>query len=202
MKSIPLAVIFALFVISSSSQGQPEKRADPNVGNVNGKCAKNPDTLYNRQNVLERLAETLKKSVPVGYWDHAGKFRVADERAVLFFVHDLTDVSNRQLSLMGGECVDFIDGHVYHFAALLLDISFSHIVILERGELKIFSSINCYLKDDKIEDVLKYLDKQLANDKNKDEIISRVKKYRAYGVYYQHDNMSFLGCSEINSADN
>ena len=61
--------------------------------------------------------------------------------------------------------------------------SFSHIGILEDGSLKVFKSINCKGRADSLEDVLAYLIEKLKDDKNKQEIISRVKNYRKYGLY-------------------
>lgn len=146
------------------------------------KCQENPDILYNRQNVLEEIAGILNEAIPE-YGKMYSGFRVRDERAILFFVHDLTDPSNKQTGSKDKQCVNFINNHIYHVSPLSYMYSFSQIVVLEGGKLRVFKSINCLV--DKPEDVIRYLSAKLAGDKNKDAIIERVKNYRKYGRYYR-----------------
>jgi hypothetical protein len=154
-------------------------------------CEKNPDDLYNRETVLEELAKTLNESIPE-YRKIYSEFRAEQQRAVLFFVHDLTDPTNKQTNLK--ECVNFVNDHVYHVSPLSYMYSFSHIVVLENGKLKIFKSLNCLV--DKLEDVVKYLNTKLADDKNKDVIIERVKNYRKFGKYYRTCDREFHKCRD------
>jgi hypothetical protein len=72
--------------------------------------------------------------------------------------------------------------------------SFSHIIILEGGNLKVFRSINCRDRGDKLEGVIEYVTLKLAGDENKHEIIDRVINYRKYGRYVRMDNFSRLAC--------
>jgi hypothetical protein len=152
-------------------------------------CEKNPDDLYNRETVLQELAKTLNESIPE-YRTIYSEFRVEKQRAVLFFVHDLTDPANKQTN--SRECVNFINNHVYHVSPLSYMYSFSHIVVLENGKLKIFKSLNCLV--DKLEDVVKYLNTKLVGDKNKDVIIERVKNYRKFGKYYRTCDRQYHKC--------
>ena len=68
---------------------------------------------------------------------------------------------------------------------------------MENGKLKIFKSINCKDRGDKLEEVIAYLNQKLANDKNKDEILERVKNYKKYGKYFKMDNYSTLVCQAV-----
>jgi hypothetical protein len=160
-------------------------------------CAENQDKLYDRRNVLERFAAVLSASVPE-YQKVGLKFYVEDEMAAGFGVYDLTDPSNVD-SGVGKECVEFIDNHIYHVVPGLVDYSFSHIIMLEGGSLKVFRSINCPGRGDRLEDVLEYLRPKLADDKNKDEIINRVINYRKYGDYAAMDNFSGPWCKSVDN---
>lgn len=157
-------------------------------------CRSNPDTLYNRQSVLERFAEMLNDAAP-GYKELESRgFYVENERPRKFFIYDLADASNKGEPL--GDCVKLVNDHVYHVAPIYSPYSFSHIVILEDGKLRVFKSINCKNSEDSLEDVVTYLNQKLKNDRNKNEIIGRVRNYRQYGVYFTIDDLS-LHCEEI-----
>lgn len=148
-------------------------------------CSENSDKLYNRQKVLEQLASILNRSVPSYARIFGQGFGVENGRGSFFFVYDLTDPSNR--SDAKASCIDFKNDHIYHFAAFDFNFSYSHILILENGKLKVFKSIDCWNKGDKLEDVISYVSKKLENNTNKNEIIERVKNYRKYGRYFYED---------------
>lgn len=163
-------------------------------GQVKNKCDANSDKLYDRKKVIKQLAEILNKSIPENVWGKYGVSKSGDSPSG-FFIHDLTDTSNKSYS--STSCIEFKNYHVYHFAPFDYAFSLSHIVILEDGRLKVFKSINCKDRGDKLEDVIAYLSQKLANDKNKDEILERVKNYRKYGKYFKMDNYSTLICQEV-----
>jgi hypothetical protein len=146
-----------------------------------GKCSKeNSDSLYSRQGILEQLVETLNISV-FGTRKNDFEFDVEDERPGRFTVYDLTEPPNKGIPI--GKCINFINNHVYHFSPMEKRFSFSHIVVLENGNLKVFKSINCKGKGDSLEDVISYLNEKLKDDKNRGAILNRVKNYRKYGIY-------------------
>ncbi len=157
------------------------------------RCEENSDSLYNRREVLEKLATILNDSAP-GYenYERNGFYVNDDDRPRYFFVYDLTDLTNKGTSL---SCVDFKNNHVYHFAAHYIPFSFSHIVILEGGNLKVFRAINCENSKDKLGDVIVYLNQKLKDDTSKDKIISRVKDYRKYGSFVTVDD-TYIRCKE------
>lgn len=166
----------------------------------------NSDKLYSRDEVLKQFLKQLVKTqslditkdyaVPRDYAFPRGypSFFIQESRSVGFFIYDLTDPSNKQTSL--DERIEFKNNHIYHFADIDLPFSFSNIAILEDGKIKFFRAINCTKKGDRLEDVIAFLNEKLNNDKNKDEILKRVKNYREYGVYTSFNGLSTLQCEE------
>jgi len=148
-------------VISFSISGVCQK-SEPKKGNgkpaiegiENQRCSENPDPLYDRQKVLEQLAEILNVSV-FGTRKDDFVFGVKVEKPLKFTIFDLTETSNKGTPL--GDCIKLINNHIYHFAPIEKRYSFSHIVILEDGAIKVFRSINCKGKGDSLDDVLSYL---------------------------------------------
>lgn len=118
---------------------------------------------------------------------------VKNGRPAGFSINDLTDPSNTGTPL--GECIEFRNTHVYHFALIFAPYSFSHVVILENGKLKVFKAINCKTGD-RLEDLITYLNQELKDKKDRDEIINRVRDYRRYGMYVATDDSS-LRCEEL-----
>lgn len=166
------------------------------------KCRADPDPRYRRQQILEQLAGILKESIPkdANYYpllqsDWEGK-------KLRFFVYDLTDPKNIYSDVkprgfkQASSCIRFVDNHVYHFSPFYTPYSFSHIAFLENGELKVFKLLNCVGKGDSLDDVLAYLNEKLKNNKDKDEVISRVKDYRKFGHYFTIDDTA-IRCGEV-----
>jgi hypothetical protein len=150
-------------------------------------CPANPDKLYDRTEVLEKLVEVLKASIPEKNRNSLyADFSVREDRGRKFFVQDLSDVSNVQMT--GANCINFINHHVYHFAAYWIPFSFNHLVFLDNGELKFFRAVNCPGKGDELGDVISFLSLKLKSGKTTDEIIFRVKNYREYGRYFTIDD--------------
>jgi hypothetical protein len=179
-----LVVLFSAIVLYSPSFAtHAQQRSEPPKGEQNAarRCNPNPDPLYDRSHVLDELAVILNNSIPE--WSKAVSkgFYSNDERAIGFFVVDLTNPSNRDLTLH--DCVDFINGHVYHVAPPDMHFSLSHIVMLEEGKLKVFRSVNCPSRGDRLEDAINYISAKLSHDKQRDEIIDRLRNYRKYGFY-------------------
>jgi hypothetical protein len=84
--------------------------------------------------------------------------------------------------------VEFHDLHVYHFAPVDLPFSFSHIVILNNGDLRIFRAINCRGRGETLDDVVEYVTELLKDRKDLAEIITRIKDYRKYGMFFTVDD--------------
>jgi hypothetical protein len=165
MSDIKIRVFFAvlaipIFVALSWAQG------------VN-KCGENPDPKYDRIAILNQMAEFLNKSIP-SYGRTFAPFHVAQGTPHAFLVSDI----GRDLGHLS-KCVDFIDGHVYHVAPILMAYSESTILFLDRGTPKMFKSINCSGKGDSLEDVVAYLKSRRVDP----TLIDRVKRYREFGAY-------------------
>lgn len=175
--------------------GKTTRLADVFLLRSDKKCEQNQDNLYNRVEMLEKLGTILDETM-ISYYNAKYRIKkksaknpkfVIDERPVGFFVFDLTETSNMGKPL--GDCIEFKNNHVYHFALMDIPYSFSHIVVLQNGNLKIFKAVNC--KDgDSLEDVISYLNQMMENTGNKYEILNRVRNYREYGIYSTVDDDS------------
>jgi|ERR1044071_7200384 hypothetical protein len=193
----PAAYILLLATLALTTSGAAKShRPHPQTAS----CPENRDKLYPRRATLERFANILNASIPEFGRVMGFKFEVLGGETQSFGVYDLTDPSNADTDDTGA-CIELIDGHVYHVVPGLNDFSFSHIIILEGGQLKVFRSINCRGRGDKLEDLIGYLNLKLAGQKNKDNVIGRVKDYRKYGSYARMDNFSSLRCDSADDQD-
>ena len=161
-------------------------------------CQPNTDALYNRHQVLTSVAEILNNSAPTFRKYEPQGLEVVDDRPRRFFIYDLTDLSNKGTPL--GSCVELLNKHVYHVAPMYLPYSFSHILFLEDGQLKVFRSLNCD-GGDRIEDVLNYLKANLPNNDKKSETLARVQAYRDHGMYVTIDDRT-IRCGEMRIGSN
>lgn len=192
-----LLTLFASWAVVCQEKGK-SVGGKPGAGKRAG-CPENRDKLYPRRETLERFAGILNASIPEFERVNGFKFQVRDGKVIGFQAHDLTDRSNVDSDGFGA-CIEFVDNHVYHVVPGQNDYSFSHIIILEGGNLKVFRSINCRDRGgDRLEDVIAYLDAKLADGKSKDEIIGRVREYRKYGTYARMDNFSTLRCEPVDN---
>lgn len=155
------------------------------------KCPSNPDKLYERKEVFRTLVDVLNESAPDFKHYEANGFYVQDERPRYFFVFDITDPSNgcadpSQKPTPHVRCINFVDGHIYHFSATYIPFSLSHIAFLEKGKVRVFRSINCGNPDKNLQGVVSYAkDKLKLNDA--DEILLRLKDYRKHGHFWTVD---------------
>lgn len=157
-------------------------------------CPPNKDSNYDRMKVLNTLAAYLNTSIPeFSLQDSTRGFSVtSDGRTMRFFVWDLVDTLNQDFR----QCIEFSEGHIYHFTHGGYSGSFSHIAYLEEGEIIIFESINCKNRGQhSLEDVLSFLNQKLEGNPQKKEIIINVKNYRHFGYYFGKELRS-LGCEE------
>jgi hypothetical protein len=171
-------------IIDARAQIETEKQ---DGWNLNTRCPANSDKLYNRERILGKMIEILNTSVPDYTPKDPGFYITRFGEAGGFFVYDLTDISNFDIASEQLKCVNFINNHIYHFAPTQGHYSASHILILENGNLKVFKSINCRDSSDQLENVISYLEPKLKDDKNREEILVRLKNYRKYGSYITSD---------------
>lgn len=185
------SIVIALIVLVSANVVCQEKEKvseKTNKESSTNACLENSDSLYSRKDMLEKLSKILNETSTY-YYNARYKIKKTlnlaevqkNERPFGFSIFDLTDTSNTGKPL--GECIEFKNNHIYHFALIDTPYSFSHIAVLEDGNLKVFRAINCKDKGDTLDEVTNYLNETLKEDKNKDEILIRVRNYRKYGIY-------------------
>jgi hypothetical protein len=196
---ITAVTVAALISLCGISQERPGKNNEPRppARSVEKRCPANPDSLYQREKVLRQLANMLESSIPEYKRHYEAGFYVIGETAAAFDVYDLVDTSNIDSTRGGRHCINFIDRHIYHVYPAVYQFSFSHIVILEGGQLKVFKSINCKDRGGNLKEVINYVKQTRTNDKEKDEIINRVNNYRKYGFYTKTDNYASIRCQHI-----
>ncbi|MCZ2391521.1 MAG: hypothetical protein LC113_10645 [Acidobacteria bacterium] len=194
MKSF--SIVIAITVLASANimcQEKGKVSEKMNKRNSTNACLENSDSLYNRKETLEKLGFVLDETM-ISYYNAKYRIKkrpaknpkfVVDERPNGFFVFDLTDISNTGKPL--GKCIEFKDNHIYHFAFIDIPYSFSHIAVLEDGNVKIFKAINCR-DGDSIEDVINYLSQRPEGVENKSGLLNRVRDYRKYGIYSTVDD--------------
>jgi len=187
---IPILILAPLLLFPAAYQHQLSKSAKSNIS-----CEQNPDPLYDRTQVLKKLADILNIAAPSFRNYEKDGFEVLNEKPKRFFIYDLTDPSNTGTPL--GSCVRLLNKHVYHLAGIYIPYSFSHIVFLDDGDMKVFKSVNCE-RGDNIRDVVELLRLRLPNDANKNQLLDRVRDYRRYGVYFTVDDTS-VRCQEMKS---
>jgi hypothetical protein len=187
--NILLGFVLGLCLFSNSF-GQT--KADSTGRNL--QCPPNPDGKYDRVKVLQQLIVALNDSIPEYTKFFPAGFGLKGDRPRAFFLYDLTDPSNTESN---GGCTNLIEHHVYHLSPSASMFSFSHILFLNNGSIKVFKSINCAHRGDSLSDVLKYLDSNLPNDDSKRQVIERVRKYREFGHYWFVDDPD-LRCEDVN----
>jgi hypothetical protein len=137
-------------------------------------------------NVLNSLVLNYKEN------DDEGMFDKGNCRLIGVFIWDITDTLNKET--VTENCIEFKEGHIYHFAPIRERDSYSSIAILKKGKVKIFKAVNCPEKGDRIEDAIQYIKDHLPNAVDKESIIARVRNYRNYGVYTKTDEQSEFSC--------
>jgi hypothetical protein len=199
------AIVAIVSIAGMSNVGELSSREDTRLRqNASEKCRADPDPRYRRQQILEQLAGILKQSIPKDavYFPllHADR----EGKKLRFFVYDLTEPENIHPEVkkrgpnLDSSCIRFVDNHVYHFSPFFIPYSFSHIGFLEDGELKVFKLLNCEGKGDSLDDVVGYLNQKLKNNKEKDEVIRRVKDYRKFGHYFTVDDTA-VRCHQVDA---
>lgn len=152
---------------------------------IQQRCSKNSDSQFDRDMILKRFSSALNKSVST-YIDDPLRhgFYSKEGRPTFFFVHDFVDTLNHSYS--HEKCIDFIENHVYHFAASSYKFSLSNIAVLEKGGIKIFEAINCP-GGNKIEDIQAYIQNMSIDSTTKQTILNRIINYRKYSKFIATD---------------
>ncbi len=159
---------------------------------VSNRCCDTPDDNgYNKREILFQFGNILSELVP-SYRRLDGRGFYAEGECQLSgaFIIDLSDTTNRETT--PDECIKFLDGHVYHFAPIRNNNSYSNIAVLAGGNVKLFKAINCPEKGDKLNDVIDFVRRLEAMNDN--ILLNRIRSYRKYGVYLKIDEQSEFRC--------
>lgn len=196
--SLKFAVILILFFPQIQVFGQDSTPANVKEHSV---CGDDSDiTRFSRRRVLNLLADVLlhfnsiTEPVRLSEGDPDLTLEIYTKgRPFGFTVYDLNDPTN--FTDPGEGCINFIENHIYHFSPIQLYTSHSFFVIPQGRNLLIFRRVNCQdTKDNTIEDVVKFAETLLKDNKSKDEIIDRIKNYRKFGLYLTIDTLE-ISCN-------
>jgi len=168
-------------MVYSSCNGQQNISGHPSCCDPHRK-----EILMKFANVLNSLVLNYKAK------DDEGLFDKDQCRLIGTFIWDITDTAIKEAAT--GNCIEFKEGHIYHFAPIPIRDSYSNIALITGDTVKIFKAINCSEKGDKIDDLLRYIRNYLSNTPDKEAIIGRVINYRNYGVYTRTDEQSEFKC--------
>lgn len=150
----------------------------------NKNCNANSDMKYNRLHTLTTISKRLNKMNEFYQIEMGRKFSVTKEDFYNFFIYDLVDISN-QTPNKENNCIEFIDEHVYHIAALRSTFKVSIILVLLKGKLYFFEGINCSKNINTIEEVLNFVKTNTSiSDEN---IFNRIVNYQDYNLSYAVD---------------
>ncbi|MGD9631468.1 MAG: hypothetical protein AB7V18_19695 [Pyrinomonadaceae bacterium] len=176
------ALVFILFMNSLASANVFSRAFTDHAADIqfqlNKECSPNPDSRYDRNEMLGRFAVVLDRLFP--NYESFNKYRRD------FFVQDLTDVANNY-RIGKDDCITFANGHVYYFAPIGFEKAAPHIAILKKGTFKIFENIDCSSTGDRLSKVMEYLELHLEPSPEKKDILTRVANYRRYGFYVMFD---------------
>lgn len=185
--------IVCLLLLSTIVACKTEVNINISRNSNDTRCSKNADKRYKREIVLPQMAEALNNSIPE-YKNrfHQSSFSVVNNDPRGFFIYDLSDTTNKIME--SGHCIKLIDQHIYHFSPFRYPYDLSHIAYLHDGEVKIFGPVDCTNRGSRLQEVLHYLQKNLADNSNKDILLERVREHRKYGIYYKIDPMAQSLC--------
>lgn len=109
---------------------------------------------------------------------------------VHFFIIDLTDPTNFFYSRgrnVEGACIEFREGHVYHYSLSDLEASRSNLAVLRSGKLVNFSSTNCLDSKDSLEGLLAILETDPSGAIRSKEEMNRIHNYRRFSFFTTTD---------------
>lgn len=180
------SLIFFFVVGGFAQSGYAQKPIGAADRTEQGECVNNVDQRYERFRLLRLLEETLEKSVPAyKQFPHDG-----------FFVFDLVDLGNYFIPSQFAKsrlCVDFVEGHIYHFAPISLINSESHFAILSNGKVELFRSVNCS-DGDTLDSIRSRIERLDIGTKQKRKVLDRLLNYRKFGFYVGIDEKK-VACS-------
>jgi hypothetical protein len=156
------------------------------------KATDNP--IYKRKKLLNLICEKLNDNIKYYSIDFTNRYYVENENFCNFFIYDLVDTLNYSPNSKKKRII-FEEKHVYHIAALNSFFKISMIMILYKGKIYFFESLNCKNSINSIQDVINFIE---ANpDINLNEtIIKRIIGFKQYHLSHSIDEMSEISICE------
>jgi hypothetical protein len=149
-------------------------------------CANSKEKIiYDDNKILSKFDSILNNDIPIYQKINPKGFSHNSKGEIFgYSIFDLTDTLNSSMKL--NDKINFFDQHFYHISPVLMYMSYSYIIYLENGKIKVFNRINCLDEGDDIDKVLKFANKKL--DKDEYHVLLNIKNYRKFGQYYSSDN--------------
>lgn len=144
--------------------------------------------LYDKEKVFTELNIVLNNSVPeYKSITDIGFSNTSEGVTIGYTIRDLTDTTNvnKRTPDDKGDGIKFIENHFYHFAPVIMSMSYSHIAYLEDGKIKVFKSINCIDRGDSFDEFIIFAKTKL---KGNNDVLENLKNYRDFGEYLIEDN--------------
>lgn len=164
-------------------------------GQNNLNCKINNDSKYSRLEILDSICKRLNKMNEFYDIGMRNKFVINSENKYNFFIYDISDLENKTPN-KNGTCIEFVDNHIYHIAALRSSFKVSIILALINGKAYYFEGLNCSKKIDNIEDVVAFVESNFKDVT--EDLINRVKKYYKYDLSFFVDAMGKVSrCEDL-----
>jgi len=161
-------VLLLLLIISCSAFNYN------NSSLVKKRCDIEPDKV-------QPFIDFMNKTIPDFKEKYHVEFHFNSEKCFLhrFNIQDLTE---KNVSSYFDKNFEIVNGHIYHFYAFH-EFAFSNIAYIDsNGNPTFFEAVNCKDRGDSFKDVLNFIEINLSNNSNKEEIIQRVYNYRDYMI--------------------
>ena len=140
---------------------------------------------------LLKIANVLNQHIPEYSTSYDSKGFYFDKGIPKnFFIYSLTDTSNNKFPIE--EPIGINKNGIYHFSPLRYEISFSHIAVIDSGNMEIFSFLNCK-NGETIDEVIEHIKSKRVFEGVDFTII---RNYRNYGYYFQIDPQSKVMCDQ------
>jgi hypothetical protein len=179
-----LGLIAFLFVITQYSWAQTH---------LTPMCPPSSDPTYPRMAVLDSLRSRLYRVDSLYAMNNPWGYVVTDEQLYNFFVQDLTDTSNYTPNATG-RCIQFNEGHVYYFSAMDRTYYTANFCVPMCGRLLYFGPTNCRVRQDDIEDVIRFSFSPGSSAIEREALASRIRQHARYSRAISIDGMSTPIC--------
>ena len=153
------------------------------------------DNFYTKTKIFQQFADTLTRLTKKYDTNKQSIYKLTTNEPTVFWVIDLAKPTNKSMSKdFKPQTINFIDGHIYFFSSMIYYHAFHNIAFLDKGQVKIFSAINCTQSNYTLKDVLNYATLFLQNNPQKEKIMKNIQNYQHYGMYIKMCGMAQPMC--------